>query len=154
MRGSSALEAACDGWWELKPQKDKPHILFWTLRDSSPGFVEVNIDYEDDIASVSRAGDFKKESESPDAVRETERAESFSVVKEKVCVLLQNATSPISQRKLRAEIKCGEAVMRRVAAELLEDGLVERVTTGTSRGIVWSPRGSDTEDLDALLESK
>jgi len=136
MRGSSALEGACDGWWELRHQKNKPHLLSWVVRDADPGYVPVDINYENDIVSVKVAGDVQEGE--PEQQPTSKRAENLSMAKEKACKILQESSVPLTQKALRSEVGCGDKVIRDIISELIEDGLVARQTTGSERGLMWT----------------
>lgn len=134
MRGSSATEGACDGWWELiaRPNSEK-RTLRWTLRDGGDGEVDLAIRYEDDCRVIVEVLSEFRDQHTTLSKKEREQTERMAEAEKMVCTMLRESIDPLSTNAISKAIKGRKQMVGQIVKDLQEDGIIER----QKRGWVW-----------------
>lgn len=134
MRGSSALQGACDGWWEVFRRPGKPLRLRWVLRDGAEGEVDYNIDYQKDTGILIQLESEFRDEHSPIEPKESKKTSTESktparvdVLYESARVALQLATNPLSLNALAKALHARKTTVKLALTQLEEDGEIVEV---------------------------
>lgn len=151
MRGSSALEAACDGWWFLR-RCGRHHRMQLTLRDGSIGEIDYEVRYAEqccraEAISGLRLGHtaWKRPKVSPhpsaaDGVEPDFRREVLDA--------LNGLSEPASRNAIADVVGRNKKKVLLVLDDLTKEGLAVRVGEGAHPKLIGAQRaelvGSDT----------
>lgn len=146
MRGSSVLEGAADGWWEIRyTADDKPRILQFTLRDADPGEVDVNVRYEGSTIKMNIEGEYRKYHTSLRRLKNSRRISSDSSEERDPALLakirkllVEEPERQWTQRALREELGCRKAAIIDMIGILRADGMIASKPGG---GYIWIGNG-------------
>lgn len=144
MRGSSALEGACDGWLELHHMGDgRPHVLQATPRDGEPFELEVEVKYEGDQVQARPVTPARRQSDPGKRRQQLERAEEkaqkeaaqekakdgptpdYVIYKQLLDFFSSNRDTCFTQTELKDVVSCKPVTLKRILSTLRSDGNVE-----------------------------
>lgn len=132
MRGSSALQGACDGWWNIYRRKGKPHLLRFILRDGPEGEIPIEINYEDKVVSIAAAGDISEISEDEPneekrengSSRKTDRLSEGEARRRILLELQAHPEQSYNLRLMREAVGCKMSFVQSVVGQLLEEKII------------------------------
>jgi len=124
MRGSTAIEAGSDGWWDVAPDIEDPNkkLIKWTLRDGPPGEQGALVEFGEGTSLKAIDADEVK----PKIEKEKRKRESDEELQERLAGWWKDNPGCYSQSNLRAVMSVGQEKIRRVLTAMEVVGLVVR----------------------------
>lgn len=152
VRGSSAFEAAADGWWTLSECEDDVRLLSWTLRDGRMGKVAYDMQFsEDGTKATVRVQDAA--TATPKANGNGGRPRSDDALCRAKILAVLPTDDAISQNKISAASGVRKARLGPLLLAMEDEGLVTTGPGGKGWTRVEQPKVGSlvcvTEDTEA-----
>lgn len=148
MRGSSALEGACDGWWNIRP--DGKHLrLQIEMRDGPECEISYDVRYEDEHVTIQaiselRDGHSKVKARTTKATETVDDIEPAADLQRVVNSVLAKAEYPLSKSEIAKRSGKNTQKVRAYLNQRIEDGFILCV------GNPKRPKLVAAEDADRL----